>query len=381
MEVLHQHYSTFHSFSTNHERISLGRLGSFERISEGTGVLKLGQCLTSAIVARFPLLAEQVDASEPTSSSEGNEQFSSSPTGYLLNFPVTEKILTIFRNLISSPKAQAQNVRELLKCWTQIACLFECDTSGNFRLSDNEFRKMSFIPTVRSANVHGACEEQLLEKKHHYTGNKSCTLCTLPFESYISVKDGDTQSNFVSQPQMYGIGCTVLSNAAGVRSIINAGEEEESVANPCFPSRLGDAKRMLLHVASLVPESIKLLAENPNVVGSHFTDRLSGYRIFNGGNYTVWKAFVSQIGDTSMLAQALVSLLASINRSKMPSWWSWETGGWSTSQRLMMESDLPALTLHIFVLDAALTELIAEPLRNHATDDELNAKPRLVMTT
>ena len=64
-----------------------------------------------------------------------------------------------------------------------------------------------------------------------------------------------------------------------------------------------------------------------------------------------------------MLAQALVVLLASIQRTKLPDWWSHRNSGWSTPYAIMTESNLSALYLHIYVLDAALSDIISRSLK------------------
>jgi len=113
---------------------------------------------------------------------------------------------------------------------------------------------------------------------------------------------------------------------------------------------------------------------------------LASFRVFDSdSNYVTWKAFVAECSCTRMLAKALIALLASIQRSKLPDWWSRENAGWSTSYSIMAEPCLSSLYLHMYVLDAALSDIISKSLQEqspqqHTSDDKNLVQQRRMKT-
>ncbi|KAG7346220.1 serine endoprotease [Nitzschia inconspicua] len=388
---LYNHNLKVHSFGKDSEKYSLGQLGSFRRVPDGQSIVELAQQLSSAIVTRFPLLVEEAIISGSASHPASSRQFSTSPTGSILNFPVNGRVLTLFRDIGCSSKRQGINTEQLLDAWTQLSCLYECDATGRFRLTDDEFRRatsQSFVgsPSNEGLETNGKTQastykEPHLENDSKYSGYSDCPLCYLPFESYIVVnteENVENRNNHDGIPLKRGIGCSPISHASGIGKRVNRRKCEEY--NGYIPSHLTDAKMTLLHVATVIPESVRFTHKNTD--SSPFIDPLNGFRVFDSKeNYSLWKSFVYQISDTKMLAQALVSLLASIDRSKLPSWWAGETIGWSTSQFLMTESNSSALFLHIYVLDAALTDLRASSLRRPSSTAQMNEKHHISKET
>lgn len=145
-------------------------------------------------------------------------------------------------------------------------------------------------------------------------------------------------------------------------------KETSSDGERHIPGHLGPAKLFLLKVARLVPDCVKLTLESMPDCGSDKVDALYSFRVFDGDNFSTWKAFVVEVRTTGMLAQAFVALLASINRKKLPSWWRSGRGGRSTAFMVMSETSLSTLCLHICVLDAALSELLAGSLLGPAVE-------------
>ena len=68
--------------------------------------------------------------------------------------------------------------------------------------------------------------------------------------------------------------------------------------------------------------------------------------------------------STLMLSQAYVTLLASIQKNKLPNWWKCESTGWSTAQVIMTSPSLSFLQLHIYVLDGAIAEFLCSALQD-----------------
>ena len=190
------------------------------------------------------------------------------------------------------------------------------------------------------AHYDYACEEQPMGIKASVeNGNdcRECSLCSLPFEQFGNKKKT--------------LGCRLMSDVCLV---------EEASSDSIMPGRLGEAKSLLLKIAALVPASLKVPQKSVDV--PLWEDPLSSFRIFDtDANYGLWKNFVKECICKDMLAQAFLCLVASIQRSKLPDWWSRKDSGWSTPY-VVMGLSLSALYLHIYVLDAALSDIISRSL-------------------
>eukprot|EP00536_Pseudo-nitzschia_multiseries_P001631 jgi/Psemu1/300887/fgenesh1_kg.21_\ len=135
---------------------------------------------------------------------------------------------------------------------------------------------------------------------------------------------------------------------------------EQSCSNEDILGLLGEGKKLLLKIAGLIPESIQLATD----YRKKEVDPINSCRVFDSDiNYSMWKTFVRESTCMQMLAQAFVVLIASIRRSKLPAWWNHGCGGWSTPYILMTERSLSTLYLHIYVLDAAISDRISGSLR------------------
>ena len=212
------------------------------------------------------------------------------------------------------------------------------------------------------------CEEKSLNIKPTIDNDScshECSLCSLPFERYIvCTGPHDNKKDTSKQTFFRGLGHNLMSD------IILT--EQPSSFDGSLPGRLGEAKAMLLKIASLVPLSMKIPA---NDVQQRWGGPLQSFRIFdNDDNYVMWQEFVTECVCTDMLAQGLVGLLASIQRSKLPSWWSRKDCGWSTPYALLAGSDLSALYLHIHVLDAALSDVLSRSLKDKSSSGKKSAE-------
>jgi hypothetical protein len=75
-----------------------------------------------------------------------------------------------------------------------------------------------------------------------------------------------------------------------------------------------------------------------------------------------------------MFSQALVVLMGSIDRTKMPFWWKQDGVGWSTFQMLMANANMDLFFLHLYVLDAALAETIGRSLMGDKSSKKTNKR-------
>jgi hypothetical protein len=365
---LYRHYSSYH-FCQSDSMVTLCEARKFTRIQDGKRLVEFASAITSAIVARFPLLEKQVKRGDCCKEAASGVEFFTSPTGQTLNFPANQSMFDFCLKVLNSKSAHVKYINDLIQLWIHIAKLFQCDTTGISRLDQNEFH-----PTALPANYLGndpLCHEFEKSKQNYSCEKKSvglkttccrgyhnCSLCSLPFERYLvcSTSAEETSSNKDDSKIILrrSIGCGLMSDVALAE---NNSEND-------IPGRLGEGKMFLLQVGTLIPESVKLTAETPQ--RNKFSDPLASFRVFDSDlNYTTWKAFVAECTCTQMLAQALVALLASIQRSKLPDWWSRDNSGWSTSYVIMAESSLSTLYLHMYMLDAALTDILSRTL--HAT--------------
>jgi len=211
------------------------------------------------------------------------------------------------------------------------------------------------------------CERKLVGSNSpvdSHNGSHECSLCSLPFESYLVCKIASKRRKNDSESKSYrGLGCSLMSDMGLT--------ENPSDSNDDIPGLLGEGKTLLLKIARLVPNSLKVLAS----YSLKQVDPLSCFRVFdNVVNYDMWKTYVAECTCTEMLAQALVVLLASIERTKLPDWWSHKGAGWSTSYAIMAEPCLSSLYLHLYVLDAALSDTISRSLKeaNNYPDQEVD---------
>mmetsp|Transcript_26258 Transcript_26258/g.72109 ORF Transcript_26258/g.72109 Transcript_26258/m.72109 type:complete len:326 (-) Transcript_26258:91-1068(-) len=218
------------------------------------------------------------------------------------------------------------------------------------------------------------CEEKCTGSKtlvELRKGCYNCSLCSLPFERYLECTTTKGKSNRPETTLLQTVGCDLISS----KTLDN----KQSCSNEEIPGLLGEGKKLLLKIARLIPESIQIDTDYMNKQ----VDPLNSNRVFNSDlNYEIWKTFVRESTSTQMLTQALVVLIASIRRSKLPAWWSHRCGGWSTPYTLMTNMNVSTLYLHIHVLDAALSDRISGLLREtprQSQPDDANATQQLRM--
>ncbi|VEU39727.1 unnamed protein product [Pseudo-nitzschia multistriata] len=208
---------------------------------------------------------------------------------------------------------------------------------------------LNFVQTTHCCT----CDEQPVIKSANVTHD--CPLCSLPFERYLvcATTKAKTKRNDPMPTFLHGVGCALMSTRR-----LNG---QQFCLDESIPGFLGEGKSLLLKIARLIPKSIKMPTTYRNEI-----DPLNSFSVFNSNqNYKLWKNFVAESTCTHMLAQAFVTLVASIDRSKLPHWWSDRSSGWSTPYAVLMNTSLSSLYLHIYVLDAALSRMLSVSLKGN----------------
>jgi hypothetical protein len=356
------HCDDCHSYGSAADMVELGDGKLFTRIHEGLEMLELSSGISSAIVARLPSVWPDA-AKTPLSRMRlpSGTEFTQSPTREKLSLPWTNDSL---RTRLSQKARQPENghLLSLVELWSTIGHLFESEGSGLCRLSQTQFEATTAHHHISGANENGkpchitnCC--QFISPSTSPRRFLDCALCCLPWEKCIGKPTTSTSNMEESTPSgtgndSRGLGCVLRSDASFERSNVS-----DEIA---FPGIMGEAKALLLQVAELIPPGLKL----SNAVDK--IDPLEGRRIWDEAYLDVWKVFVRDCSTPSMFSQALTVLVGSINRRKMPRWWKQDGGGWSTSQMIMANTSMETFFLHLYVLDAALSETIGKSFLSQA---------------
>jgi hypothetical protein len=351
-EEVNAHYVKCHSFAPNADITSFGETGQFARIPEGDILCDFGAALTTSICARWPSLIEDADkkASPSFETTPDGLVFRRSPTGSQLSFNLSGRFKKVITGILQQQNPADPTVYLHCRLWSRIARLFAVDEGGLFRLTPTEFQehfiKASGANKPNVASEHPgkecfSCERVTTSHSAPSKGSMNCSLCTLSCEKVVRWRQGHDMSSDET-PICRSLGCALWGDVSAPERPVSS---EESI-----PGNLGQAKSLLLRVASYVPEPLRLLGD---VVG---LDPLAGCRIWNDQNFEIWKSFVREGANIRMLAQAFVAMLASIHKERLPRWWRHEGGGWSTPQAFLVDPTRPAFFLHLYVFDAAVAE-------------------------
>jgi hypothetical protein len=193
------------------------------------------------------------------------------------------------------------------------AILLLFDSSGRFRSHTQ--------PKSTSKEWSGTEGKLRIMSVNH--GAPQCALCDLGSEAHLEIEQVPTEYPYL------GIGCCgYLAHCFNLN----------------VPSS-ADLRFQVLRVAKHIPEMLMVSSPCP---GAHL-----GSQLWLDRHYQSWEGFVMQSRTMSSLRQAVVILVESIERSKLPAWW--ENGGWHDGQQLMLKTEA-ALHLHLGVLEAAIAE-------------------------
>ncbi|KAI2489928.1 hypothetical protein MHU86_24651 [Fragilaria crotonensis] len=115
-------------------------------------------------------------------------------------------------------------------------------------------------------------------------------------------------------------------------------------------SLLAMSKTLLVHIANNLPTTLRLQA------GGGCSQR--GGILWHDGRHQDWCLFVKECASPRQLAQALVIFLGSVDKGKLPLWWRSGSAGWSKACAVMTQPTSSGLVLHLYVLDAAITDFV-----------------------
>jgi hypothetical protein len=115
-------------------------------------------------------------------------------------------------------------------------------------------------------------------------------------------------------------------------------------------SLLAMSKSLLVHIANNLPPNLRLQPR-----GGY--SQLGGI-LWQDGRHQDWCSFVKNCSCPRQLAQALVIFLASVDKGKLPLWWTSGGAGWSKACVVMTQPTSSGLALHLYVLDAAITDVL-----------------------
>jgi hypothetical protein len=364
-QQLDEHYAKFHAFGLLSDTVELGSSERCVPVHGGQVICDLCADLAAAICARSrTFLKATVKGDTSSDYTQPGKLFSKSPSGQRLSLVMNDGL----RQTVAELRApNSSSLSSLFQLWDRICHLFEIEQTGLFRYTHNELLRSIF---ARGAN-HGPsgkvdCEIHSCDDKKSdddsRKGHVGCSLCTLPWEKTIAWTDSSAEGGREpSDAETYfGAGCSLINNL--IRSGGSSSDDMKAV-----PGYLGDAKSLLLQVASKVPDSIKLSDESTPI------DPLSGLRLWNEHYFDVWKSFVMDATCTAMLAQAFITLLTSIQKNRLPSWWNGEGTGWSTAQVVIASPSLSSLLLHVYVLDAAIAEFLCKALYTESREPSMTA--------
>ena len=329
IDDLMRHIQNYHWFGgINDNSLSINKI--LYRVGSGESICLIASHLASSICARCPSLRECATVFKCSDSGE-----TSTPLDCQIIFD-NDKFLDFSKRgggtvaqIIRERLRDDVNTEQLCCLYSRVACLWDIQSDGHYRLSTIETSSRSRITAQiwngRELNLQATCYMQSSQA----AGSMDCTLCSRNEEAVLCVQNRST-----------GIGCSTLSGV-------------------CFPSKvctqqtrggcgqLRKVKSLLINLAKHIPESLRL--------ESCDTFDLRMY-LWEEQNYQSWYKLVESCTSRNHVLQALVSLLYSLKKAKMPHWWRASRGGWASAHAVMCLPSLSSVALYLYVLDAAVSE-------------------------
>jgi len=372
------------------------------RVSNGEAIIRLCADLSLTSCARCPGL---VDCTVPLSLSDDAEP-GAAPTPQHIIFDF-QRNLDLSRsgkgglNLasIGTSTRECPGVRDTLRLVSRLCRLFAIEKRGEYRLSLPEDAADEELPmsvrdncdTGRSMSIDAseeallssierdieACQPSNAAQSEHATKKSlplsrcgvkcvctsidhsneynttsdraTCSICSIEGEGVIDVR-GASDENSEPSAVPSGIGCALLSDFpdykppsrrkisrdAKIMARIKAVRDEGK------SGQLKALKVMLLTIALRVP---------PSLYGNNTTTS-----IWEDDNFHRWCVFVEHVGNERMLAQAYLLLINSVNKNRMPNWWTAKKSGWSSPMTSLHFQTLSSLSLNFYVFDAAVLD-------------------------
>ena len=130
--------------------------------------------------------------------------------------------------------------------------------------------------------------------------------------------------------------------------------------------RLGPLKKLLLSIAQRVPRALYSTAP-PEGILSEGMRSVACNHLWSGDCFSDWRSFVILSRTWRSVVQAFAVLVGSIDRTKMPKWWSSDGSGWSQVLAVLALRSSPALMHHLYVFDAAMAEFCSQALSNSSS--------------
>ena len=331
-DELMEHLETQHKHSSSNGKLFM---------SSGEQIKSLAADLTAAACARWPPLLQLTTTADSSSDSKvcfhRNLQFDLQRV-LAATKSTSEKSLRI---IVKDFPGNKRLLRELVCLWSRLARLFDIERNGEPKIDPKDL-KGTFPPSCHEVVREEDTEEKIVDycfdgrvvpKQLQFT---QCQLCCADSEECVTRLDGVGAA----------LGCSLISSVG---------------SNQCSPSAylghsslLSMSKSILVHIATALPRLLRQVAEQ----GSSSTQALPREDMWEDGRFQEWCKFVESCTSSRMLAQALIVLLSSLHRNKLPLWWRSARAGWSKPFVLMTQPTSSGLLLHLYVLDAAVADFL-----------------------
>jgi hypothetical protein len=304
------------------------------RVCAGDSIRQIASSLAASICARCPTLLECTVPCEYINDDEVCSPLDHSivfDTDRFLDFSEQGRGAVAERWLVRlQGNADAQ---QLCRLYSRIARLWDVESDGLYRLSaDDTPACLRRVPAISFADLQSTCYMQSSQA----TGLIDCDLCGLDSEKVLCL-NGRSRS----------LGCMPLSVAC-----FPAQARTGPIREGC--SLLARTKNLMLNVAShLPPDSLRRESADAFELRKY---------LWEEQNYQAWYKQVESCNSLNLALQALVVLLYSIDKEKMPMWWKSSKSGWSSAYAVMSLPSLSSLALYLYVMDAAVCEYSANTL-------------------
>jgi hypothetical protein len=203
-----------------------------------------------------------------------------------------------------------------------------------------------------------------------------CPLCLGIDERTVSVTTEQDESVEPSASEVVGIGCSLFSSLFIEN---NNPVRDNKHYNSLQPHDNGKLTldvlkslfiRVVVHVPPLLRKSCD--TEKPSRKTCLGNVRILNRSIWeNESTLNAWSEYVMASVNARMLAQAFVVLLRSIIIEKMPKWWKATKIGWWRGLAVLLQCpDFSSLAFHLFVFDAAVTNVLTTEICSVAIKDK-----------
>jgi len=252
----------------------------------------------------------------------------------------------------------------------------EASQLSNSAQSESPIKK---LPLSR-CGVKCLCTSIDHSNDHTTTSDRAtCSVCSGDGEGVIDVRTTSSSSEAQgieareipdenSEPSTVpsGIGCALLSDfpdhkPPSRRKMMRDAKimaQIKAVRNEGKSGQLKTLKVMLLTIAQRVPPS--LYADNttagkpkPSATGDGDNAATASVSLWQDDNFHRWCDFVKHAGNERTLALAYLLLVNSVNKNRMPNWWTAKKSGWSSPMTSLHFQTLSSLALNFYVFDAA----------------------------